>query len=154
MAMEDKEYLYNQVMTANGPQLVELLVAGLIQNLEDAAEAIETGQAWEIQVDKAKDILTELLATLEGNSTLTGDLRSLYLFINRLISEGIRKNHPESFRQAIQVAQPLYEAWGELGTQLQAQKPEQGPAIVTGMTYGKTTLNEHVLDQGERWKKG
>lgn len=154
MAMEDKEYLYNRVMTSNGPQLVELLMEGLIKNLEDAGEAMEAGEDYSPMVGKAKDILAELLSTLEGNSAITRDLRGLYLFINRLITEGVAQKNPNSFREAAQVAHPLHEAWGTLGAQLQEQNTEKGPAIVTGLTYGKASLNEHILDQGDRWQKG
>lgn len=156
--MGTKEYLSNRVATGNEAQLVAILYEGLMEELANAKEKIKEEQLDEVRVslNKGRDILAELLATLQGDTEITHNLRSLYLFVNQLMTEASNKNNPVKLEQAIQVINPLYEAWTQLGQELYEDKAplQKNAAIVTGLTYGKGHLTDHVMNDNERWKKG
>ncbi len=152
-----KEYLSNRVATANDAQLVAILYEGLIEVLSDAETAMvqENQQAVILGIDKGRDILAELISTLEGDTEIANNLRSLYLYVNQLMTESINHQNPLKLEEARSVLKPLYEGWSQLGESLQVDKKiDQSPAIVSGLTYGKGQLTDHVVNQGDRWKKG
>lgn len=153
----DKEYLFNRVTTANGPQLVAILLEELIDSLKKAAKSTELKDEEEAKayIAKGKDILAELMSTLEGTSEIAVNLRSLYLFVNRLMTEGINKKSSVKFDEAIKVLGPLLEGWQQLGEDVsKTASPQQQRTKVTGLTYGKNQLNEYILDDDNKWKKG
>ncbi|GAB6086339.1 flagellar export chaperone FliS [Alkaliphilus crotonatoxidans] len=151
-----KDYLANRVATANGAQLVAILYEGLMESLADAQEALtdDNSQALMQEIDKSRNILAELLATLRGNEEIANQLRGLYLYVNQLITEAVNKKEPLRLQDAQAVLRPLYEGWCQLGESLNCEGGNQGPAIVSGFTYGKGQLTDHVVNQDERWKKG
>lgn len=80
----------------------------------------------------------------------------MYIFLNKLIIEGVLEKSVEKLEKAIKIVTPLDEAWGELGAKEAAAMIEnsKGPAIVAGVTYGKGQLNDYVLNNESRWDKG
>ena len=147
----DKEYLYNRIATADDTLLVVILYEGLMENLKACSENIDDlGRVAEL-VGKCRDILAELLATLQGDSDIAKNLRGLYLFINKHITEGYNRQEKENFFEAIKVLTPVYEAWCQIGDNNEMN--QSNPAIVAGLTYGKNQLNTYVSELKE-WKKG
>ncbi len=149
--MMDKEYLNNRVATANDTLLVVLLYEGLLGSLESCIDSLDDSMSLSADVNKCRDILAELLATLEGNSEIANNLRSLYLFINSRITEGFNKKSRQHFLEAIKVLTPIYEGWQQLAEN--EDMPQSNPAIVAGLTYGKKQLNTYVNELKE-WNKG
>ncbi|KXZ39075.1 flagellar protein FliS [Alkalithermobacter thermoalcaliphilus JW-YL-7 = DSM 7308] len=154
--MIEKEYLASRVMTANDAQLVAILYEGLIDTINEAIENINEKEKLERAVNKIRDILAELLSTLKGDSDIANNLRSLYIYINRLITDGQAKKDIQKFKDAIKVITPLYEGWSELGEKISKEEginPKK-PAIVAGATYGKGHLNDYVVNDTNKWDKG
>ncbi|ABR47021.1 Flagellin-specific chaperone FliS-like protein [Alkaliphilus metalliredigens QYMF] len=159
--MIEKQYLANRVATANDVQLIVIVYEGLLEELLAGASAAETqdNQKLRIHTEKSREILAELLTTLQGDSEVAAELRKLYLYINQLITQGVNHQEKSYFQQAIQVLSPLYEGWQQLAEpgvqEVDEIKQEKGPAIVSGMTYGKGQLMDYVVnDETNRWKKG
>lgn len=158
--MIEKQYLSNRVLNANDAQLVAILYEGLIENLKDGMDYINAKAYIKLNANsqKNREIVAELLSTLQGNSEIAKNLRGIYLYVNTLITEGENKKDSKKLQEAIKVITPVYEAWEELGKKEAANKPiskPTGPAIVAGMTYGKGKLNDYVLNNsGNRWEKG
>jgi len=147
----DKEYLNNRVATAEEALLVVILYEGLMENLKTSGENIDNLELVAKQVEKTRDILAELLATLKGDSEIAKNLRGLYLFINKHITEGYNRQAKENFFEAIKVLTPVYEAWCEIAAS--NDMSHSNPAIVAGLTYGKNQLNTYVSEL-KAWKKG
>lgn len=147
----DTEYLVNRIASANDAQLVVIMYEGLMENLRACEANIDDIATLSGYVEKCRDVLAELLATLQGNSEIAGNLRSLYLFINGHITEGFNKKSRQHFVEAIQVVTPIYEGWCQLAAN--EDMPQSNPAIVAGLTYGKKQLNTFVNELKE-WHKG
>ncbi|OPJ56038.1 flagellar export chaperone FliS [Alkalithermobacter paradoxus] len=156
--MIEKEYLASRVMSSNDAQLVAILYEGLIDTLNEGISYINKNEKENLDksANKCRDIVSELLATLKGNSDIANNLRSLYIYTNKLITEGQVKKDESKFKDAIKVITPIYEAWVELGNEIakkESTKPK-GPSIVSGATYGKGHLNDYVVNDSNRWDKG
>lgn len=161
--MIEKEYLANRVANANDAQLVAIVYQGLISTLNSAKEHINTENKEELNksIDKSREILAELLATLQGDSEIANNLRSIYMYVNRSVTEAELKGDITKIDEAIRAINPLYEAWQELGERDEkdivdglSSASKKGPAIVAGMTYGKGQLNDYVINDEDRWEKG
>ena len=163
--MIEKEYLANRIANANESQLVAIMYEGFISTVKSSIGHIENKDKEELNssTNKTREILAELLATLEGDSEIVDNLKSIYIYLNKLITEAEIKQDKAKLEEAIKVINPLYEAWQELGekevagtdddSQI-ASTPAKTPSIVAGMTYGKGQLNDYVINDNNRWEKG
>ncbi len=157
--MIEKEYLANRVANSNDAELVVILYEGLIDTLRDAIDSLEANSLGDLNIfiQKAREILAELLSTLQGDSEVANNLRRIYLYLNQLITGAYNNKDAEQLHLAIKVVTPIYEGWKELGDRegVQAQEsPSKGPKIVAGMTYGKGQLTDYVIDDEDKWQKG
>lgn len=164
--MIEKEYLANRVANANDAQLVAIIHEGFIDTVKSSIEHIENKNKEKLNnsTNKTREILAELLATLKGNSEIANNLKSIYIYLNKLITEAEIKQDKAKLEEAIKVITPLYEAWQELGEKEEAgidndnsqatETPTKTPSIVAGMTYGKGQLNDYVINDEDRWEKG
>ncbi|KAB3529578.1 flagellar export chaperone FliS [Alkaliphilus pronyensis] len=151
--MLDNEYVTNRVSTANNVQLVELLYEGMMDYIKEGKIALESKdeKTYNLHMAKVRDILAELLATLQGDSEISNSLRRIYLFINDLITTAATQKDPQKLEGALKVITPLYDAWREISNNEEASE-KQGPALVTGYTYGKDKLNDYVANENT-WEK-
>ncbi len=155
--MTDKDYLFNRVTTANGTQLVVILYEELMEWLKQATKSISEDKTEELYlcISKGRDILSELLSTLEGNSEISTNLRNLYLYVNRLMTEAVNQRNKSKLEEAIKVLTPLCDAWKQLSEGMQDNvSPNKGTTRVTGFTYGKNQLNDYIVNDENKWKKG
>ncbi|SNS48071.1 flagellar protein FliS [Anaerovirgula multivorans] len=157
--MIEKEYLANRIANANPAELVAILYEGLIDTLEDSLDYLRINAYKKLNnsTQKAREILAELLSTLQEDSEVADNLRSVYLYLNQLITEAENKKDIEKLQLAIKVITPIYEGWRELGEREGSQaavQSSEGPKIVAGMTYGKGQLNDYVVSGEKEWKKG
>ncbi|NLM03854.1 MAG: flagellar export chaperone FliS [Clostridiales bacterium] len=157
--MIEKQYLANRIANANEAELVAIVYEGLIDSLKDGIDflSINAEDRFNKSIEKSREILAELLSTLEGNTEIANNLRSLYFYINQLITDASIKKDAEKLELAIKVITPVYEGWKELGAREGGKDSEdapQGPQIVAGITYGKGQLNDYVVNNDSKWKKG
>lgn len=157
--MIEKEYLSNRIANANDAELVVIVYEGLIDTLEEAMDDIKVGAYNKLNssVQKCREILAELLSTLEGDTEVANNLKNIYFYVNQLITEAENKKDIEKLQLAIKVITPIYEGWRELGEREGSQAIEQSseaPKIVAGMTYGKGQLNDYVVSGEKEWQKG
>ncbi|SHH36010.1 flagellar export chaperone FliS [Tepidibacter thalassicus] len=154
--MIEKEYLASRVATANEAQLVAILYEGLIDTLKESIDYIGDKQNFNKSINKCRDIIAEFIATLKGDSEIANNYRSLYLYINKLITDADIKKDKTKLEEAIKIVTPLYEGWNELGEKMYRENIDKnkGPRVVAGMTYGKGYINDYVVNSENRWEKG
>lgn len=136
--------LEKKILSTNDWGLVAMLHEGLLERFEKSIEAIknEDYDQLSILINKCRDILTELLITFQEKDELSTNLREMYIYINKIITEGEIKKDFSLLEEAKKVIIPLYEAFKEL-------ELKEEPNIVTGLTYGKGNLEEHSTKSGK-----
>ena len=119
--MSYKDELAVKIATYSGEQMVALAYEALIENLQDAKEAINLKEKDILneKVDHNREILAHLTATLgieEDEVSLT--TKQLYLYINKLMTDGVMRYNIAAIDEAIKIIIPLRDGWRELSLKL------------------------------------
>lgn len=145
--MLNREEVEKRISTANGAGLVTILYEALIENFKDSIQCLEDKKYDELKYinSNSRDILAQLISTLKGDSEIARNLMSIYIYLNKLMTNGEIKRDKISFENGIKIVKPLYEGFREL-------EKEQSPKVVMGLTYGKGQLEECVLEDNKVFK--
>ena len=110
-------YRTNAVETASPEQLTLMCYDGALRFMRRAAKAIEEGDLAEASsaTGRAQAIVNELNVTLDmdAGGDIASNLRAIYLFINRHLSEAISMSNADSVREAMGLVGDLREAWSQ-----------------------------------------
>ncbi|MBF8982959.1 flagellar protein FliS [Lutibacter sp. B2] len=152
----NKKHLASRIATANEAGLVVILYEGLIDTLKACLLNIEEkdNTSFEENVDKAKNILAEFIATAKGHNDIANNLRSLFIYINNQITKGILEKDKGLFEECIKILRPLYEAWQELEKkefEKNLSENTNKTEIIAGATYGRNQLNDYINDNRDKW---
>lgn len=145
--MLNKEEIEKRILSTNEAGLVTVLYDAMIDNFKDSIVAIDEKDYNELNYinNNSRDILAELLSTLQGNSEIAKNLKEIYIYINKLLTMGESNKDRTYFEKAIKITMPLKEGFSELEKNID-------PKIVTGLTYGKSNLAEYQLKGNKDFK--
>ncbi len=150
------EYLSSRIATANEAQLVAIVYEGLIKSFKDSIVNIENkdDSLLNESINKSRNIIAELIATLKGDSEIAINYKSIYMYLNKLITTASIYKEIQTLEEAIEVVTPLYEGWSELGEKMFLESIEKGQTgkIVAGMTYGKGYVNDDSSSGGSTFE--
>lgn len=151
MKKEKKQDFTLRISRANKTQLVVILYDMVLVYLEDSLEAFENknykGYKWNIE--RAKDCIDELLNSLHMEYEIAGILRGLYFFYKRELTTAAVQNKKELVLPVVQMIQELKESYEQISSQdTSAPIMENAQTVYAGLTYGKTSLNVDLSDQG------
>jgi len=108
-------YQDTAVTTQSKGRLIVMLYDGAIKFLKLAIEEIEkkNPEAKGKYIIKAKDIINELnmVLDMEAGGEIAQNLRRLYLFMNRHLSEANIKQDPQKIREVITLLEELNQSW-------------------------------------------
>jgi len=92
-----------------------MLYDGAVKFLKLAIQELEAGDyaAKGQYINRAQDIINELNAVLdmEGGGEVATNLRKLYLFMGRRLSEANAKRDPQMIREVITLLEELNQSW-------------------------------------------
>lgn len=127
--------LEQRVFSSNEWGLVALLHEVFIERLDEVISWLESDPSQDLSstFENMRDILAELTVQFKGEDDLGKKLREIYLFLNKLITDGFRTHEKERFLEARRIIEPVMRGFQELSK-------EQSPKSVSGYTYGKTDL--------------
>ena len=119
---------HSGVENASPHALIQMLFDGLFQSLNAARGAIERGEIEEKgrHLGKAVRILQEGLAAgldLEKGGELAGNLKLLYDYSVKKLTQANVRNDAEMVAEVIGVLQPVAQGWKEIGPQGSATMP-------------------------------
>ena len=136
--------LEKRILATNDWGLVAMLHEGLMERFEESIESIKEKDytRLNILINNCRDILTELLVTFREKDELSTNQRSLYLYTNKLITDGEIKKDATFFKKAIDVINPIYIGFKGL-------EVKEEPNIVSGLIYGKGNLEEYNTKEGK-----
>ncbi len=142
-----------RVTQASRSELTVILYEMVLTELAEAQEAYDQGElpGFEKGLKQAQKYVSELMATLDYKYTISYDLMSLYLYVNKRIITALMKRDPEPISGAQSVLQKLL-----AGFEGVSRQDKSGPMmkntqkVYAGLTYGRGTLNETSLDPSTR----
>ncbi len=108
-------YQQTAIGTQSKGRLIVMLYDGAIKFLKLAVRELEAGNnaAKGQYINRAQDILNELNAVLDmdAGGEIASNLRRLYLFMTRRLSEANAKRDPQMVREVITLLEELNQSW-------------------------------------------
>jgi flagellar protein FliS len=108
-------YKEHAVGTQSKGRLIVMLYEGAIKFMNLAASEMEAGNyaAKGQHITKAQDIINELNAVLDldAGGEVASNLRRLYCFMIKRLSEANTKNDPRLVREVIKLTEELNQGW-------------------------------------------
>ncbi|MDD3368609.1 MAG: flagellar protein FliS [Lachnospiraceae bacterium] len=151
MTSERKQEFTLRITQANPTELTVILYEIAVLYTKEAMEKDPIAEKAEYRdaIRKTRNCVQELFSTLNFEYEISGKLLSLYMYVNReLIRADIRKKR-EPLENVITILQKLHDAYESISDQDQtAPIMENTQAVYAGLTYGRTTLNENLSNQG------
>ncbi len=134
----ENDYLEKRIISTNKWGLIAILHEGLISKFEQATILINKDDRDKLNntVNRTRDLLAELISLFKGKDELALDLREIYIYTNKLITEGEMKMDVEFFNKANDIIYPILEGFRELEVKNEGN-------VITGLTYGKQNLEEY-----------
>ncbi len=122
------KYLESDVTTQQRGKLVVMLYDGAIKFLKVARQKMDEGDfaLKGVYIGKARDIIVELNNSLDMNAgmQLAKDLRALYNFLCRHLSEANIERDPVKIDECVRILHELRSAWEEVA------RPHKEPSFV------------------------
>ena len=131
--MNGKDYIENQVLTAQPHQLHLMVVDGALRFSRKAAQAIENKKFEEghFALDKSRDLVAELIGGLDPaqQPEMIEQLKALFVFVYENLNHADVKQEASYIHDAIKVLNIHREAWCELIDQLQPATANKNKTI-------------------------
>lgn len=138
-----------RIAQASKSQLTVILYEIILTDIEEARSAYQVDDfaTFDKELKHAQKFVSELMATLNYGYSLSYELLSLYLFVNKSIITAIMQKDLEALNGAEAVMRKLL-----VGFEGVSIDDKSGPLmqnaqqVYAGLTYGKGTLNETFID--------
>jgi len=106
-------YQNNAVNTASGAQLTLMLYNGCVKFIQQGIKAIEEEQfeAKNTAIQKAQNIIRELMLTLDQEVDISKQMMSLYEYIYHQLQQGNMKNDPKMLEEALDFVIEFRDVW-------------------------------------------
>lgn len=116
MAKQYQAYQNNSVTTASGPQLTLMLYDGCIKFINQAKQALENEnfEAKNEFIQKAQNIVQELMITLDPEIEISNQMMPLYEYIHYQLQQANIKNESSYLDEAYTYVVDFRDTWKEV----------------------------------------
>ncbi|MBO6113863.1 MAG: flagellar export chaperone FliS [Lachnospiraceae bacterium] len=121
-----KAYGNNKINTASQAELTLMLYEGAVKFANRAKDALEVNdyETVNTNIQKCRNIIVELLSTLNHKYPVAKDFETLYNYIFALLTEANMKKDMESLEKALVELRDIRDIWKEIMTKA------KGPQLV------------------------
>src|SRR5699024_277026 len=124
-------YQNNAVNTASGGELTLMLYNGCIKFIRRAIQNMndEQYEAKNKNIQKAQDIIQELMLTLDYKVTISREMMSLYEYMNHRLIEANVKNDARALEEVLQFATEFRDTWKQVLLKARQNQYTQGAQV-------------------------
>lgn len=124
-------YQNNAVNTASSGELTLMLYNGCIKFIKQAIRDMNESkyEAKNVNIQKAQNIIQELMLTLDPEVEITGHILPLYEYMQYQLKEGNIKNEVEKLEEALQFATEFRDTWKQVILKTRQQQYVQGAHV-------------------------
>lgn len=128
MMQQHQAYKTNAVNTATPQELTLMLYNGCLKFIKQAKKSMEESNipAKNTNIQRAQDIISELIITLDHNAPIAKEILPLYEFINRRLIDANIKNDPVILMEAYDLVEDFRNTWKEVMKQAKTVQYTQG----------------------------
>ncbi|MCR5417669.1 MAG: flagellar protein FliS [Lachnospiraceae bacterium] len=150
MTDEKRQEYTLRITQANQSQLVVILYDLFFEYTGQAVEELSKGnrQAYSEQLDRAQDVLSELILSLNMDQDPAPAIYRVYLYVSARIGQARGSLKSEGLKDPLRMMHSLCDTYRE-----DAKSDTSGPVmdnsqkVYAGLTYGRDSLNES-MDEG------
>ena len=147
----------SQVANATRGQLLKITYDLLLESLDNIKKyanekAEKEGKEFTTEIGRSRQILQELIDTLDFKQEISQDLLRIYVYINGLLIKSLMVYEESLIEESKMLINQLLEGWnGAIANDSVSLKVmNNAQQLYAGLTYGKNDLNESVLDDQNR----
>lgn len=144
----------SQVANATRGQLLRITYDLLLESLDNVKKHAkdQSEKEFGIAVARSRQILQELIDTLDFKQEMAQDLLSIYVYINGLLIKSLMRYNDALVEESKGLINQLLEGWDGATSNDTASIKVMNNAqqVYAGLTYGRNDLNESVLDDKNR----
>lgn len=109
-------YQNNAVNTASGAQLTLMLYNGCVKFIQQGMKAMneEHFEEKNTAIQKAQDIIQELMLTLDQTIDISNQMLPLYEYVHHQLQQGNMKNDPSLLEDALGFVIEFRDVWKEV----------------------------------------
>ncbi len=124
-------YQNNAVNTASSGELTMMLYNGCVKFIKRAIQHTENNDyaSKNEQIQKAQDIITELMLTLDPNVELSKQLMALYDYAQFQLREGNIKNDVSLLQEGLSIVEELRDTWKQVMLESRKSGYENGARV-------------------------
>ncbi|HHX62713.1 MAG TPA: flagellar protein FliS [Epulopiscium sp.] len=144
----------SQVANATRGQLLKITYDLLLESLDNVKQYghEKTEDQFAKEIGRSRQILQELIDTLDFTQEISKDLLRIYVYINGLLIKNLMVYDESLIDESKMLINQLVEGWDEVIAKdhesLKVMNNTQ--QLYAGLTYGKNDLNESVLEKDNR----
>lgn len=144
----------SQVANATQGQLLRITYDLLLESLDSVKKHAKDQSEKEFgaALARSRQILQELIDTLDFKQEIAQDLLKIYVYINGLLIKSLMKYDDALIEESKDLINELLEGWdGVIKKDQKAIKVmNNAQQVYAGLTYGEKDLNESILDDKNR----
>ena len=144
----------SQVANATRGQLLKITYDLLLESLDNIKKygKEKSEKEYGVEIGRSRQILQELIDTLDFKQEIAQDLLKLYVYINGLLIKSLIVYDESLIDESKMLINQLLEGWdGAIANDSVSLKVmNNAQQLYAGLTYGKNDLNESVLDDENR----
>ncbi|PAF22709.1 flagellar export chaperone FliS [Terribacillus saccharophilus] len=124
-------YQQNSVQTASPGELTLMLYNGCIKFIKFAQQAIEKKdiESKNTNIQKAQNIMRELMITLDPEVPISKEIMPLYDFINQQLIQANTHNDQQALHSALDLITDFRDTWKEVVKKTRKQKFGTGASV-------------------------
>lgn len=138
-----------RITEANKTELIVILYEMFLDYINDAITALEKEDrdVFRKEIKRARGCIEELIMSLHLEYDLAKCYLKLYTYINRELASAEVRNTREPLDEVSNMIKELHEAYVQVSKQ-DSSLPVMAntQSVYAGLTYGKNTLNENLMD--------
>lgn len=151
MTDEQKKLYTLKISSANKTDLIVILYEITLVYIDEAEEAMRRDQKDSFRqcLEKAKSCLIELQNSINPQSSLAGNYFEIYLFLRRELSRAGAAYGEDALQNVKSILLQLLETYRKVSeSDTSGPVMENSQAVYAGLTYGRNSLNENLVNQG------
>ncbi len=153
MTKENKQIFTRRITQANRTQLVVIVYEMLLVYLEDAVNAHEAGEKQEFvrNLELARECIGQMRTSLNFEYELSKNLFAIYCFADRELANDIFGNKTDNLDVLKMIFTKLHDAYYTISKEdKSAPLMDNIQDVYAGFTYGKTDVNESLVNYDAR----
>lgn len=152
MEKEKLQVYTARITQANKSELVVITYELILDSMRQAKEAFLQNdiQTYENELKRVQKLMNELMGGLNYQYIISYDLIQLYLYVNKRVITALMKRKPDTLDSAQKVMERLLIGFeGVAKEDHSSSLMENSQQLYAGLTYGKGTLNETLVNPNE-----